>query len=549
MRRLKLLIISLFILSGLYVSHANSGSPPLGNTGAPGEQTCNNCHEGSVNSGKGRLVILNVPAEYTPNSKYRIDLVLEDPEALRWGVELTVVDGSGASAGTLQLLDSVTTELRAGQADGKNRTYLVNTIAGNYTGRPEAASWSFEWIAPAQGTGNVTFYAAGVAADNDSSIRGDRTYRVSSASRQFENRPLAINFLNPNNGPESGGTAVVLRGQGFREGIKVTFDGLDAAARFIDSTTVHLTSPPHKAGAVPVKAINPNGDSVTAEGAFIYNEPPPAPPVIRFVSPDSGPTMGGQLVRIGGEGFKQGASVIWNGRSVAATYIDFNFLELTTPVNSPGAISLSVRNPDGQTATLENGYTYIGDEPPPVVKLLAPADGETLSARGETTTIKWQIDSNGKILQNLYLSTDGGRSFPVVIASRMRADESSFKWVIPEDLISENVRIKIEAVQGSVKVSDATSKDLKIVLAPLITSLTPASTYTSTARVDLQIKGVGFEKGCFVEMNGVKLKTKFVSSTQLSVKRVPHASAGSFFLVVRNPNGGTSRRFLFTVGR
>lgn len=549
MRRLKLLVISLFILSGLYVVRANSGSPPLGNTGAPGEQTCNSCHEGSVNSGKGRLVILNVPTEYTPNSKYRIDLMLEDPDALRWGVEMTVVDNSGASTGALQLLDSVNTDLRTGQVNGKTRTYLVNTIAGNYTGRPESASWSFEWIAPSQGTGTVTFYAAAVAADNDGSIRGDKTYKVSSASKQFENRPLAINFLNPNNGPEAGGTAIVLRGQGFREGIKVTFDGLDAQARFVDSTTVNLISPPHKAGAVAVKAINPNGDTVTADGAFIYNEPPPAPPVIRFVSPDNGPTTGGQIVRIGGDNFKQGARVIWNGRDVATTYIDVNFLELTSPVNSPGSIRVSVMNPDGQTATLENAYTYVGDEPPPVVRLLAPTDGEVFSAGGETATIRWQTDSNGKIFQNLYLSTDGGRSFPIVIASRMRAEENSFKWVVPEDLLSENARVKVEAVQGDLRVSDASGKDLKIVQAPKITQLSPASTYTSTARVDLQIRGEGFEKGCFVEMNGIKLKTKFISSTQLSVKRLPHATAGSFFIVVRNPNGGISRRFLFTVGR
>lgn len=538
MSRLKLLVI--FMLSVLYVVQANSGSPPVGNTGAPGEQMCNNCHEGSVNSGKGRLIIANVPTEYTPNEKYRIELILEDAEATRWGVEMTVVDSSGSSAGTLQLVDSVNTALRTG--DG--RIYLVNTIAGNYTGKPEGASWSFDWIAPA--TGAVTFYAAGVAADNDGSVRGDRIYRVSSTSKQFENRPLAINFLNPNHGPEAGGTAIVLRGQGFREGIKVTFDGLDAQARYVDSTTVNLISPPHKAGVVAVKAVNPNGDAVSVDGGFSYDEPPAPAPVIRFVSPDSGPTTGGQTVRIGGDNFKQDSRVVWNGRVVTSKYIDINFLELTTPVNSPGSISVSVTNPDGQSATLENGYTYIGDEPPPVVRLIAPTG--TLSAGGETTIIRWQTDSNGKIFQNLYLSTDGGRSFPIVIASRMGAEENSFKWVIPEDLVSERARIKIEAVEGSLRVSDSSLKDLKIVKAPKITQLSPASTYRSTARLDLQIRGDGFEKGCFVEMNGIKLKTKFISSTQLIVKRLPHETAGSFFLVVRNPDGGISRRFLFTVG-
>ncbi|MCS6885350.1 MAG: IPT/TIG domain-containing protein [Acidobacteriota bacterium] len=545
MGRLKLVIFLVFIFC---VVLANSGVPPLGHTGAPGEQLCNSCHEGAVNSGKGRLVLLNLPTEYVPGNKYRMQLLLDDPDAKSWGMQLTVIGSSGASLGTIEPVDTTVTELRTAQIDGKTRIYLVSTIAGNFTDRPGPVVWDFDWVAPAQPAGTAMFYAAGVASNSDSTVRGDKTYRMSASSRQFEERPLAINFLNPNRGPEGGGTAVVLRGQGFKQGARVTFGGLDAKASFVDSTTLNLISPPHPAGAVPVRVSNPNGDSVTLEAGFTYEPPPPPAPVLRFVSPDSGPTTGGQIVRLGGDNFTQQTTVIWNGRKVPAKYIDVNFLEVTTPKNSPGKIAVSVINPDGQVATLPDAYTYLGDEPPPVVKLLFPTGGEVLSADGETTAIRWQVDSNGKIIQNLYLSTDGGRSYPNVIASRMRPDEDTFKWIIPEDLVSAAARLKIEAVQGGLSVSEQT-RDFRIVLAPKITELRPASVYTSVAKVNLVVKGRGFVKGCTVEMNGVKLKTKYVSDTELLVKKLPHSTVGSFLITVRNPDGGVSRPFLFTVGK
>ena len=41
---------------------------------------------------------------------------------------------------------------------------------------PDSNSWTFEWIAPSQGTGEITFYASMNAANGDGTTFGDIIY-------------------------------------------------------------------------------------------------------------------------------------------------------------------------------------------------------------------------------------------------------------------------------------------------------------------------------------------------------------------------------------
>src|SRR5580704_10194256 len=47
---------------------ANSVNPPLSFTGGFEEPNCTQCHTGTVNSAGGKVMILGVPAVYTPGS-------------------------------------------------------------------------------------------------------------------------------------------------------------------------------------------------------------------------------------------------------------------------------------------------------------------------------------------------------------------------------------------------------------------------------------------------------------------------------------------------
>jgi hypothetical protein len=86
---------------------------------------------------------------------------------------------------------------------------------------------------------------------------------------------------------------------------------------------------------------------------------PAAPPVISLVSPLTGSTNGGQTVTITGTNFEVGASV--NFGSVQTSLVNVTSpasLTVTTPPSSPGLVSVSINNPDGNTFSLPNVFTY-----------------------------------------------------------------------------------------------------------------------------------------------------------------------------------------------
>ncbi len=172
---------------------AFSSGPPDGLTGAPGEGTCINCHGTfPLNSGSGNLSLSGLPAEYVPGETYAVTLTLADPDAMRWGFELTVLDDAGTRAGMLAVTDAGTQ-----LSSGSDRDYLKQTSAGTAPGTADQKSWDFDWTAPDAGAGPVTIHVAGNAADNDGSNAGDRIYATSLGAAEgagvgVDQTPLAL---------------------------------------------------------------------------------------------------------------------------------------------------------------------------------------------------------------------------------------------------------------------------------------------------------------------------------------------------------------------
>ena len=73
------------------------------------------------------------------------------------------------------------------------------------------------------------------------------------------------------------------------------------------------------------------------------------------VTPASGPA--GTQVRIRGSGFVQGTTASANGTSAAVSYVDSDTLQVTLPSISPGAVQITLTNPDGQSYTLDAAFT------------------------------------------------------------------------------------------------------------------------------------------------------------------------------------------------
>lgn len=154
--------------------------PPPGHTGAPGdpaEQTCTVCH--FDNGGPGVLTIV-APPNYIPGQTYQIQVqhATTDMTRMRWGFQMTSLDGSNTAAGTFTDTSGFT------QTDfGNLRFYVEHTETGTFPGTTGGASWTFDWTAPATDVGPVTFYAAGNEANNDNTFDGDQIYTTTTTAQ------------------------------------------------------------------------------------------------------------------------------------------------------------------------------------------------------------------------------------------------------------------------------------------------------------------------------------------------------------------------------
>ena len=154
---------------------ARSGGPDDGLTNSPpNQQNCTECHSSfAFNSGQGTLNLQGLPESYQPGETYRLTLALADPNARRWGFELTALTSNNSRGGNLAVVNQQATQL---SNNNNQPQYLKHRSAGTFPRQANSASWIFDWTAPREGTGEITFYFCGNAANNNDNSSGDRIY-------------------------------------------------------------------------------------------------------------------------------------------------------------------------------------------------------------------------------------------------------------------------------------------------------------------------------------------------------------------------------------
>ncbi len=169
---------------------ARSTGAPAGRTGAPPGDNCTACHTGTLNTGPGSLKI-EFPSggSYTPGSTYKVRVTLTDPTANRWGFQVTGRRGADklTLAGTFAIDNATTTQFAPGGAAGE---YVTHTAAGTSAGTAGSSTWEVSWTAPAAGSGQVTFYAAGNASNNSGNNQGDTIYTTSLSITEAADTPV-----------------------------------------------------------------------------------------------------------------------------------------------------------------------------------------------------------------------------------------------------------------------------------------------------------------------------------------------------------------------
>ena len=168
--------------------------------------------------------------------------------------------------------------------------------------------------------------------------------------------PVSISSVNPDEGPESGGTSVTIYGSGFQSGATVEFDGNPATSVvWVDATEITCDTPAGTAGAVDVKVTNPDtGEAILIDG-FTYQ----VVLTITTVVPNTGPTSGGQEVVISGTLFSDPMQVWFGGGEATDVVVDSSTqLTCKTPEWPAGLVDVKLKDQYGSEVTKTDGYTF-----------------------------------------------------------------------------------------------------------------------------------------------------------------------------------------------
>lgn len=152
------------------IAHSNVAGAPAGNTGSPGDggNTCAGCHGGGAETEFDVFEIIptSFPEEYIAGEVYSFEVDIFTPgTSSNYGFELIAEDDFGNSIGEIVITDSDNTQLIGGGS------YITHTSEG--TQGDVGAFWGFDWQAPEDFEGNVTFYAAGNIANGNGVQGGD----------------------------------------------------------------------------------------------------------------------------------------------------------------------------------------------------------------------------------------------------------------------------------------------------------------------------------------------------------------------------------------
>ncbi|MFZ4798283.1 MAG: choice-of-anchor V domain-containing protein [Bacteroidia bacterium] len=184
----KLLIISALILPMVFINNGINSSPtgtPGARTGSPGDGggTCftSGCHSGSPTEAVG-ILSTNVPTEgYTPNTAYTVTVTLTGTG--NKGFQVSPQSPTGALLGTL--------------ASGVGNWVIGKFVTHSTPKNIATAIWTFQWTAPAKGTGDVNFYGAFAITRNTTKTQ---VLKVSEKAGSSVNEALAFTakiFPNP----------------------------------------------------------------------------------------------------------------------------------------------------------------------------------------------------------------------------------------------------------------------------------------------------------------------------------------------------------------
>ncbi|MCI0342026.1 MAG: IPT/TIG domain-containing protein [Planctomycetales bacterium] len=327
----------------------------------------------------------------------------------------------------------------------------------------------------------------------------------------------------PVTGPTAGGTAVTLTGTNFQAGATVAVGGAAATSVvLVSATSITAVTPAGAAGAANVVVTNPDSQAATLVNGFTYTSGAAPAPTLASVSPASGPTAGGQLVTLSGTGFQTGASVTFGGTAATSvTVLSAGTLTCVTPATgTPGAVSVTITNPDTQSATLTGGYTYVA---PPALSSISPTSGSSLGGTAVTLS-GTSFQAGATVLVGASLATSVAVTGTTTITCATPAGTGT---------------VNVTVTNPDTQSATLTNGYIYVAPAPTLASVAPSSGPTAGGTA-VTLTGTGFLAGATVAVGGgAATSVSVVSGTTITCV-TPAGSAGAANVVATNPDAQTA---------
>jgi hypothetical protein len=341
----------------------------------------------------------------------------------------------------------------------------------------------------------------------------------------------------------AGGPAFTLTvtGSNFTAASVVKVDGANVVTTFVSATSLTASVTP-LAAAGNMSVLVRNSDGLTSNTKTISITAPVVipPPVLTSIAPTTAVAGGpAYTLTATGTGFTAASVINVIGLDVATTFVNAQTLtaSLTPPSGAANQVVL-VRNGDGQTS---NAMEISITAPPvvipaPVITSLTP---NTASAGSAT-----------------FIISVAGSNFTAASIINVNGVDVVTSFATTQVLTAQ---ITPPATEGTMPVlvrnSDgATSNSMLLTItpavaipAPVLNTVSPATTMVGALPFQLTANGDGFTAGSVINVNGVDVVTTFVNNSLLTATASPAGVPGPMPVFVRGGDGQISNTVPITV--
>lgn len=178
MKKIKLGVLSIvaIVISTAFGILSDNGK--AGYTGSPSELKCDDCHNtfGNSNTGPGIIYVTSSMNnfQYVLGQTYTINVIVKQTGKPLFGVGFEALTSTNANAGSIVITNAAKTQTKTKTVNGITRNNVVHQLNGGL--QNDSMIFTFNWVAPTTNIGNITFYFAGIAANNNGNEDNDYVY-------------------------------------------------------------------------------------------------------------------------------------------------------------------------------------------------------------------------------------------------------------------------------------------------------------------------------------------------------------------------------------